>query len=230
MKYRAIILLTLVFTLLNVQKSFAAKDDYYIRLDVGYNKYNNEDTTIVTQDSLIHNSRFNFKESESYNFGFGYNINKILRADIIASYRKIDFDLKPVTTTVLIVPQTTTINSKSLMANGYINILPIFNQNNSPINPYLSFGAGYANQNIKTIVTNHGTVFGGESNNLIWKIGAGLDVEVNDDLYLDFSYSYNDLGVLETGTGGTVFINGIRSPASTKLTTQEVMVGIRCGF
>lgn len=230
MKNNIILILTTLAIIFSANKSFSQDSGPYIRADIGYSNYDNKRTSLISGDDNVHNTKFSIKDSLSYNLGLGYKINKIFRADIIASHRKIKFDTSPVTTTVLIIPNVSEINNYTLMANGYVNILPLIDINSSDFNPYLSIGLGYAHNNMETIGTNFGTAGGGESDNIAMKVGFGIDIKLNQELNLDLAYNYTDLGKIESGKAGTVFTNGIKIPASTDLIMHEVSLGIRYNF
>ena len=69
-----------------------------------------------------------------------------------------------------------------------------------------------------------------------WQLGAGLGVEVTENIIVDLSYRYVDLGEVEisrlyqTEDSGFVSSSVLASTPKSDLTAHEVLIGLRYDF
>ena len=110
--------------------------------------------------------------------------------------------------------------------------------------PWLSLGVGKARHDMSTVYfgfpglsPNAATILhGGAGETTIWRIGAGVDIELADNWVMDFSVNYTDWGKVETDPGpasiirekGTfnLMINGVE----TDMKVWGPQAGIRYRF
>jgi opacity protein-like surface antigen len=175
-----------------------------------------------------------FKPSPVLGGGVGLKLFPFLRTDLTVSYRT-NYSGSATDTTTL--PGTTlteksNINSLVGLANAYFDFPSLFG-----ITPYIGGGAGAARNSVGASTTSLGnaqigTLNGGTKTNFAWQVGVGASMSLFPTIALDVGYHYIDAGKFTTATSGTVSgvpVSGI-SPATGRLTAQEVEVGIRVGF
>ena len=147
--------------------------------------------------------------SSVLNLQAGYKINRFLRADINAQYRRIrmrDDIYKRLKT-----------SGTSLMMNIYLD-----GNNYSPATPYITAGFGVTSLNAhsKTTTTSIREFKNSHSLHKSFNVGAGVQIQVLDNFGVDVEYRYVDLGILK-------FI-GVKSEDSRKmsLAAHEVLFNI----
>lgn len=137
-----------------------------------------------------------------YNLFVGYKYNKYLRADINAQYRKLKYKAQR---ELRVFPiESISLNQKiknfSIFANGYVDL-----PNYTIFTPYVTAGIGYSqndSSNLDAIFTSpslSGSAPGKKSNDFAWNLGVGTKIKVYENLDLDLSYRYADLGKIRHG-------------------------------
>lgn len=160
-----------------------------------------------------------FKIGGVYSVGAGYQFNDIFRTDLNIQYRK------PKTEKSIRVNNS---QLQTCMLNGYVNLT---DSADSTI-PYVFAGIGYGvnklNSFIKTADSYTLQVTGKTSKQTVWNVGLGAMFSMTDQLNLDISYRYADLGKLKgdkvkvTEGGSVAFIDFV----PVKLKAHEVMAGL----
>lgn len=114
-----------------------------------------------------------------------------------------------------------TSNSTTLLANFYYDF-----HNSSAFTPYVGAGLGlafnYLGVDIKDRSTGLGSSVDDRSTNFAWQVGAGVAYAFTDNLSVDASYRYLDLGYTE--------VEGYGYNVSTRPYNHEVSLGLRFGF
>ena len=131
--------------------------------------------------------------------------------------------------------QITKIRSLSSMFSVYYDITKIHN-----ITPYVLLGAGVA----RNVTDSSGTIYNhggpqthysfsrGTNINFAWKIGAGVQYQIHNNINLDLHYQYVDLGKFKTGNifTSTDHTKQVHPNLEGKLQSHEVLLGMAYKF
>ena len=135
----------------------------------------------------------------------------------------------------------TKIQTEALFINGFYDFQP-FTISNTPITPYVGGGIGISGNKTGTDVSstngipNGVSTVGDTSNQFAYKLSAGTLFSLTEQLSLDVSYQYVNLGEFEEGT--EVYRDGLRradldaqkGANGGEIKTQELMVGLQYTF
>ena len=183
------------------------------------------------------------QDTSIFGMGVGYEFNNWLRFDVTGEYRtKAMFKATGSYTNscgtggVCFDVNTGNYSAAVFMANTYIDLGTWW-----CITPFIGAGVGGAYSTISGIQDNgiisNGTVgFGYGSDNsawtLAWNVQAGLTYNINDNLKIDFSWRYLNLGSPETGV--VVCQNTASCPGAFytlhDFTSQDFRIGLRWLF
>ena len=122
--------------------------------------------------------------SGAFGYRWGY-----FRAELEYTYRD-DYSEK-VAGTVPGTSSETSLEAKSYMVNGYIDLMP-----NYIISPYISGGLGYTDLQLTTRSTG-ANARSWDEKNFTWSLGGGLSIRLNKCLNVDFGYRYLDMGSVD---------------------------------
>lgn len=181
----------------------------------------------------------NFDAAPIFGGGIGYRFNDHLRFDVTGEYRgKAAFSaLDAYGTGAPPAAGTNDYTAKkseiTLLANAYLDLVTW-----GSLTPYIGAGIGASYNTISDFrdvnVPNGGVAYGATYSqwSLAWAGHAGLAMKVNDNLTLDFGYSYTDLGDARSGDLTTYQgTNNIFNPMIFKhLTSQDFKIGARWSF
>ena len=222
---------------------------WYLRGDVGvgvqtFSEFDHSQTnsvfvwppswTIVQQD---------MQDAAIFGLGVGYEVNNWLRFDVTGEYRtKSMFKVTGSYTDfcgggVCFDVNTGNFSAAVFMANAYIDLGTWW-----CITPYIGAGVGGAWDRVTGVQDNgiisNGSVGFGYTNgdasnvNLAWNVQAGLTYNVNNNLKVDFSWRY-----LNMGSPQTAVVNCQNTPACPgafytlkDMTSQDFRIGLRWMF
>ena len=188
----------------------------YLRGDVGigvqnFSSFDLEPTANVPADWTVNQT--DIQDTSILGVGIGYEINNWLRFDVTGEYRtKAAFQgigsfqfaggvggCPPGGAAYCLDTYTGNFSAAVFMANGYVDLGTWW-----CLTPYVGGGVGAAWDRITGVqdvtdqvlyFTGHGLTESDSSNwNLAWNLQAGLTYNVSDNLKIDFSYRYLDMG------------------------------------
>ena len=111
----------------------------------------------------------------------------------------------------------------TLLLNGYLDLGSWYR-----MTPYIGAGAGIANLNISdyqsTVAPPFGTVKARGQTNFAWAGMAGVAYALSQNVMVDVSYRYLNLGDVMTSS------DAFGNMRLSKITAQEVRVGLRWNF
>ena len=118
------------------------------------------------------------------------------------------------------------VGAQSFFLNGYFDI-----HNSSPVTPYIGAGLGLASvsSEFQYVSDDPGVPsfsISKTKTNFAWNVGVGAAWEITDSMALDLGYRYADLGKVD----GSGVDEGIIISMDTKVTTHEVLLGLRFTF
>ncbi len=198
-----------------------AKSSPYVRADVGAAFPQKLDKTDYGKKSP--------KESIIYGIGAGYGFNDYVRADFtISRMHNFKFNHNVMLDSGLArIKQD--INSTQLLVNGYFDIINCYN-----FTPYVGAGLGVAYNQAKDYknVTSGIIQKGGHKTNFAWNLGAGLSYKFTQNIAMDLSYKYHDLGKIKSSQNalfadGTPFTS---TAVKSRLKAHAVTLGARYTF
>jgi opacity protein-like surface antigen len=173
-------------------------------------------------------------------FSVGKYLNDNFRFELEATKRT-GYDLDARLTTNSTFSSKAKIQTEALFINGFYDFQP-FSISNMSITPYLGGGVGISRNKTGTDVSstnglpNGVSTVGDTSNQFAYKLSAGTLFSLTEQLSLDVSYQYVNLGEFEEGT--EVYRNGLRradldaqkGANGGEIKSQELMVGLRYTF
>jgi opacity protein-like surface antigen len=150
---------------------------------------------------------------------FGYQFTPMLRGDL--SFHYMSFTLTGVVDQIgcgvageCTANATRAARALVEMANGYVDLGPMLGPRLGRFRPYLTAGIGATQDSLGANCVSCSFGQGNASkttDHLAWSVGAGMRVDVFEELKLDVAYRYYDLGRFEGGfnplhdTGGDSF-------------------------
>lgn len=193
---------------------------WYIRGDLGYNASLNMGKPTWkdynSKNNTYDNLQFDTARLDGdYNLsaGVGYQFNDYFRSDATLDYFKADFDGKSTRNgpcsagqlagTKCVFNQDTSMNSLSLLANGYVDLGTVWG-----LTPYVGAGAGVASVDWKTMTTSKSCIGSGgvpcnnqakykdeenegiESWRFTYALMAGVSYDIAAHMKLDLGYRY----------------------------------------
>ena len=154
-----------------------------------------------------------------YDPRFGYQFTPMLRADV--SFHYMSFTLTGLLdqvgcagTNECAVNATRAARAFVEMANGYVDLGPLLGQRLARFRPYLTAGVGAVQDSLgaNCVSCSFGEGNGSKTTDqLAWAAGAGMRVELFEEVKLDVAYRFYDLGRFQSGfdsaheTGGNTF-------------------------
>jgi opacity protein-like surface antigen len=141
-------------------------------------------------------------------------------------------------------PVAADVTGLTAMVEGALSPGPLLGLEDLPVQPFFSAGVGVARNEIDRMVYRFPTLgagsatitAAGESTELAWALGGGLDVPLTDDLVATIAYRYADLGSVRTDPGPIRVIRPagvITIPVGetrARLRVDEVLVSLRARF
>lgn len=215
----------------------AAGKEYYLK---GYIGFSNQEvdkldpTHFATTGAAFNVLDAEFDSGGIFGLGFGFRYNDRFRGDITGEYRGgASFTGLDVDYTFGGTNEYTAIKKEWLfLANAYWDI-----GNWRGITPYVGAGIGYADIGItgfKDVGVPNLSVATAEdkwSGNFAWALHAGLAYDVSDDVTIDLSYRYVNMGDAASGTIVTYDAAQTVSPVEFKdITSHDLMLGVRWRF
>ena len=160
-------------------------EDYYARIELGAtkaNKLKGSVTNAANATTTISNkSKFEFTGG----LGGGYTFNEFFKTDLMLQYKQNKFKAGSQ------YKASAKVNTYDAMLNGYLTA-----HNDTIFTPYLLAGIGIGHNTAKT-----GTVKI-KKTNFIWNLGLGVEAKVADQVGVDLTYRFVDLGKLGSKTAG----------------------------
>lgn len=148
-----------------------------------------------------------------------------LRVALSLDYRPVyPFDVKNGGTNV----GTLDANSFATMANVYYDF-----HNSVSFTPYVTLGAGFANNQTKIDQKNNGlSVSKKTTDNFAFKLGVGSKIALSNSFDLDLRYQFVDLGKYQFSNSATY--NGVSYPVinnkAVEMKIHELLVGLAYKF
>ena len=182
--------------------------------------------------------------AKAFGLGFGVHITPHIRGELAyASYTGLNYADKiswSITTPTAEIAQSITggeIQSSVIMVGVYYDSFSI-NLGNFELIPFITGGIGFAYNNISdtkitTDLPADYIYLENTTKNTAWKMGAGLTIEVSDLVQLEFSYTMENLGSIETSKnialqeGDPAFIT---NPHTADLTFNTITGALRFSF
>ena len=182
-----------------------------------------------TQPSDVHDSMM-------YGSGIGVRINPMFRSDItIDGITRLN--IQGTNSVGPGVSSSAHVSSVIGLVNGYFDLNGVWPTAFGPFQPYIDVGVGIARNSLSrtSFATPGGATIGSVNSHsytdFAWGAGAGVAYPVMQNLLVDLSYKYLDLGSMHSGTTfsiGGAAVNTSRMNADLKAHT--VMIGFRYEF
>ncbi len=223
----------------------AAQSGWYLRGDVGvgaqsFSKFDLEPADTLPASWTVNQT--DVQDAALVGFGVGYDVNSWLRFDVTGEYRtKAAFKALGSYTNFCLGGGTCfdqyngNFSAAVFMANAYLDLGTWW-----CLTPYIGAGVGGAYDRVTGVedvgyssngTNGFGYTYGDESKwNLAWNVQAGLTYNVSDNLKIDFSWRYLDMGTAESAnifcqntgaTGGCNYFN------LKDMTSQDFRIGVR---
>ena len=235
------LLATLLLTLPTL--AFAVDlDGYYITAKSGVSETSSTGTINYTDFTGTAGSL----QSEDLGTGtaFGFSVGKYLNDNFrfeLEATKRTGYDLDARLTTNSTFSSNAKIQTEALFVNGFYDFQP-FSISNMSITPYLGGGVGISRNKTGTDasstngIPNGVSTVGDTSNQFAYKLSAGTLFSLTEQLSLDVSYQYVNLGEFEEGT--EVYRDGLRradldaqkGANGGEIKSQELMVGLQYKF
>jgi len=215
-------------------------EGYYITAKGGASKTFNTGTTRFTYASggLATLQNEDLGTGSAFGFSVGKYLTNSFRLELEATkrtgyeYAARDIDNPTFT-------DKAKIETHALFVNGFYDFQP-FTMSNTAITPYLGVGVGISRNKMGTVATyNNGfatgfTVDSNTINQFAYKLSAGTLVSITEQLSLDVSYQYVNLGAFKGGTevlfNGDFRNNRQRGFNGGEIESQELMFGLQYKF
>ena len=219
---------------------------WYLRGDIGFsNQKVDRLNNALDAGNFTSQQRLDFATAGIFGLGVGYKFNNWFRADLTGEYRgnssfhgsdNITFDGGGGTTANGIDNYTATKSEWLALANAYIDLGTWW-----CITPFIGAGVGVANVRIANFTDNGFNNAGGTQNasaafgstvskwNFAWAAHAGLAYQLTQNVTMELSYRYLDLGDGATGDLVTFTgVNAINNPMTFKhITSHDLRLGVR---
>jgi opacity protein-like surface antigen len=215
-------------------------DNWYLRGDIGFS--NQQVGSLFNENynrfASVQNVDKSFDAAPLFGIGVGYNVNNWLRFDVTGEYRaKANFHGLDITSGPNQDDRYTASKYEwTFLFNGYVDLGTWY-----CFTPFIGAGVG-ATRNTITNFGDSSEAVGGDSHsttdfskwNLAWALYAGVGYKVTDNLTLELSYRYIDLGNAKSGTMVDFTGNNFDTPFEFRhLTSNDVRLGLRftcCDF
>lgn len=212
---------------------------WYLRGDVGTGVADFRDFTLSPADPRLSQVQKSIESPPIIGIGAGYQFNEFLRADVTGEYRGnqgfsfVRSDRND--PNQAISAYSGKLSSVLVLANGYIDIGNFYG-----ITPFIGGGVGFAHHRFSgfqdagyiAFAGGYGYAAARSSTEFAWALHAGLSYAVNDNLKLEASYRYANLG---SPVAGQIICQGpgdCSRPVLTArdLTTHDFRLGARWLF
>lgn len=167
----------------------------------------------------------------TFGVGLGFRFTEAFRADLTYN-RRTGYNLRGAD------PAGTSfdppVKSDSIMLNGFFD-LPVMMKS---IRPFIGAGIGRSRNDMDPIHWNDpgcctGVLTGGKKSDTAWQITLGADIALDKGWVLEVLYRYADMGDIRKDRGpdqAGLFGTGVTGPATGKLRSDEIVVGVRRSF
>ena len=233
--------LALLFTLPTIAVAVDL-DGYYFTAKGGVSKTFNTGETSFTSNGGIVETFFN--EDLGTGSAFGFSVGKFITDSFrleLEAIKRTGYEYDAAWTSGTDYTEEAKIQTEALFVNGFYDFQP-FTISNTPITPYVGGGIGISGNKTGTDVSstngipNGVSTVGDTSNQFAYKLSAGTLFSLTEQLSLDVSYQYVNLGEFEEGT--EVYRDGLRradldaqkGANGGEIKTQELMVGLQYTF
>ena len=213
-------------------------EGYYITAKGGVSKSMNTgetNFTIVGSDTFTQKNE-DLGTGTTFGFSVGKYLTDNLRLEIEATKRTgYEFDTPSLNNSD--IGYKASMQTSSVFINGFYDFQP-FSISNIPITPYLGGGVGISRNKMGWVaqygVANGRGLNGNSINQFAYKLSAGTLFSLTENMSLDVSYQYVNLGAFKSGTTFVIPNNpsATASPAINggEIKTQELMVGLQYKF
>lgn len=210
-----------------------AKSGYFVSGQVGgalpMGKFTNQGVSITHKKQL--------KNSVVFDIGAGKEVYDNTFVELEVAYGEYKYSNSFTETSPSV--HMDNFKTKIKSTNGFANLTYRFASLKLPVVPYFTLGAGVASNKIKNVVLsdspfNTYSAKGKTKTNLAWQIGAGVLMPVTNNIDVNLSYKYRDLGQVKTasvankGTGGVAPFDG--PLLKGKLRTSNILLGVNFNF
>lgn len=182
-----------------------ASDDYYLRADAGYNKFND-----IKHDGVTAKGKY----SPSMEFGVGYGVMDNVRAELVYGYHfnpthKANYGG---------LSEKSKATIQTLMAKGYVDVADL-----GVAQVFAGAGLGMAQKEVKHSYSDGGDSAKEKKNNTFtWSLALGSAFDVADGVKVDLQYNYQDFGK----TSGKIK-GGYTTNTKDKYNSHAVKLGAR---
>lgn len=190
-------------SLIALSTSAFASEGMYVRGDIAASKQRIETKTPSSAKSKARNDA-----KPAYNLGVGYKFNDNLRTDLNVQLRESKIEKNGHSF------KNAELKSRAVLLNGYYDF-----KNSSIFTPYVTAGVGFAKNSMKKLAT--GTT-SKSTTNLAYNAGFGSKMNVSNNVDLDVSYKFSNLGNYKT-TASNV-------ETKHKSVAHEIMAGVIYNF
>lgn len=109
------------------------------------------------------------------------------------------------------------------MVNAYVDVFKI-----KGVSPYIHAGAGSSWNKMKTLWMNGQNLSGQRNFEFAWQVGAGIGIDLPQNLILDIGYTYIDLGTFSTRRVNMG--SGLVRSHNEEIRLREAYIGLRYNF
>ncbi len=218
-----------------------AESDYYITPQIGYSYQNNKfdfepverlDTPAITKER--------FKNSAVYDLTVGKRIYDSTFLELEVAYSP-NRKFSKVASIDVGIPTNYNFSTKLKNISAFVNINHKFpNVLPLSVTPYLLGGIGYSSNQIKDIAMSSSqlndsiTIDGKKTNNFAWQLGAGLLFPVTQNLDIDLTYKFRNLGKFKSGSiyrSSVIGSEDLGVPAvKGRLHSSDILLGVAIRF
>jgi OOP family OmpA-OmpF porin len=247
MSYARSLMLGLAFMALTAssgvaQQMFPLSSGLYVRGDLG-GAFGADTTFKDTNPSSPSCTLCNTTQPSStdksvlFGAGVGYRFTPLFRTDVTLDYIP-SLKVSGHNSALTGVTNSADLSALVGLLNGYLDLDGIKPGLLGPIQPFLTAGVGFARNDLgKTTYGLTGVPSGALTQNgsthtsFAWGVGAGAGYPLTQNLTLDLTYKYLDLGEMRSGSTATVFGASIAStPIKADLQVHTVILGLRYAF
>ncbi len=176
----------------------------------------------------------------------GYQFNEYFRAEILANYRPSlafngEANFQGVSGKQ---PVDADVKSYNLMLATYLDLLSIAGNQDARFRPYIGAGIGVARNHIDKVVYRFPGLAPGDmtvspdnsKTQSAYFLSVGIDWEISDDIKVDFSWRYSDLGEIGSARGQTRIVRTDRDlmidvgATHADLKTYDLLLSVRKSF
>lgn len=219
-----------------------AESDYYITPQIGYSYQNNKfDFEPVNRINEPEITKQRFKNSAVYDLTVGKRMYNSTFLELEVAYSP-DRKFSKAANIDVGAPAIYNFSTKLKNFSAFVNINYKF-QNILPLSvtPYLLGGIGYSSNQIKNIaistqdflIKESASIDGKKTNNFAWQLGAGLLFPVTQNLDIDLTYKFRNLGNFSSTpiyrSAGEAEDTGVKT-VKGRLCSSDVLLGVVIKF